>query len=357
MKLLSGLFIFFCLLSYSGESHAYAALSPKDSVDVQQIGGKSFIIHKVASGEGLYAIARKYKVSVSVLKSLNPKAAKGLRIGQLVKVPYTASKGVQVVGDAPEESVHIVKPGETLFSIARKYGISTQRLSELNGLKGNALRAGQRLKTGASAEAKPHLAEEEQPSPKGKPVYHAVKSGDTFFSLSRQYKTSETEIKKWNKLASERLEIGQRLIVGYGEKEAVVIAEASAGTKEVPKKKMAADTVVLNSLPISEGRRVDKRTGKVVEVGMAALIESPVKSNKYLAMHRTVPVGTIIQVKNQSNKLSVFVRVVGKLPDTGSNEKILIKVSQKAFDRLGGVDKNFPVEINYMLEMEESENQ
>jgi hypothetical protein len=42
------------------------------------------------------------------------------------------------------------------------------------------------------------------------------------------------------------------------------------------------------------------------------------------------------------------VRVLGKLPDTGVDEKVIIRISKKAFQRLGGVDYKFPVEISYL---------
>jgi hypothetical protein len=47
------------------------------------------------------------------------------------------------------------------------------------------------------------------------------------------------------------------------------------------------------------------------------------------------------------NDLSVFVRVIGKLPETGENSTILLKISRTAYDRLGAYDSQFPVEITY----------
>jgi len=65
-------------------------------------------------------------------------------------------------------------------------------------------------------------------------------------------------------------------------------------------------------------------------------------------MHRTAPIGTIMQVKNEMNNLTVFVRVIGKLPDTGENTNVTIRISKTAYDRLGAIDKRFPVEISYI---------
>jgi rare lipoprotein A (peptidoglycan hydrolase) len=68
----------------------------------------------------------------------------------------------------------------------------------------------------------------------------------------------------------------------------------------------------------------------------------------FLALHRTAPVGTIMQVRNQMNDLSVFVKVIGKLPDTGANDKVIVKLSKKAYERLAALDKRFRVELSYM---------
>ena len=68
---------------------------------------------------------------------------------------------------------------------------------------------------------------------------------------------------------------------------------------------------------------------------------------KYLVLHRTAPVGSVIRVKNEENELTIFARVVGVLPDIGDNSKLLIKLSQAAFDQLKAVNPRFPVEIAY----------
>jgi len=86
----------------------------------------------------------------------------------------------------------------------------------------------------------------------------------------------------------------------------------------------------------------------VVQRGMAEVIEDTQNTKKYLALHRNAPMGTIMQVKNEMNNQTVFVRVVGPIPPTGDNEKLILKISKKAYDRLGAVDNRFPVEVSYI---------
>jgi rare lipoprotein A (peptidoglycan hydrolase) len=83
-------------------------------------------------------------------------------------------------------------------------------------------------------------------------------------------------------------------------------------------------------------------------MGLASPIAGKTDTQKYLALHRTAQVGTIIQVRNEMNNLSVFVRVVGKLPNTGINDKITIRITQAAYESLGGINDRIPVEISYI---------
>lgn len=90
-----------------------------------------------------------------------------------------------------------------------------------------------------------------------------------------------------------------------------------------------------------------KNSDEVVESGLAELIEGTEGNRKYLAMHRTAPIGTILKVRNEMNNREVFVRVMGKLPDTAVNDKLIIKLSRSAYDRLGAIDPRFRVELTY----------
>jgi hypothetical protein len=86
---------------------------------------------------------------------------------------------------------------------------------------------------------------------------------------------------------------------------------------------------------------------EIKESGLAELIEGTDGNRKYLALHRTAPSGTILKVRNEMNNREVFVRVMGKLPETAPNDKLVIKISKSAYDRLGALDPKFRVEVTY----------
>jgi rare lipoprotein A (peptidoglycan hydrolase) len=81
---------------------------------------------------------------------------------------------------------------------------------------------------------------------------------------------------------------------------------------------------------------------------MAEVIESSGESTKFLALHRSAAVGSLLQVKNPQNGQSVYVRVIGKLPPTGANENVIIRLSKRALQKLQVVDQRFRVEVSYM---------
>lgn len=84
---------------------------------------------------------------------------------------------------------------------------------------------------------------------------------------------------------------------------------------------------------------------KIRERGLAEMIEDTQNTGKLLALHRSLKPGTKVQVKNPVNGLSTVVRVVGKLPDVGANSKVVIKVSQAAYQELRAAGRLFAVEL------------
>ena len=78
------------------------------------------------------------------------------------------------------------------------------------------------------------------------------------------------------------------------------------------------------------------------------MIDVPDNSGKYLALHKSAPIGTLVLVKNLANNQSIWVKVIGRLPSTDG--KLIIKLSPKAFERLNAVDKRIRAEISYLVQ-------
>jgi peptidoglycan endopeptidase LytF len=154
--------------------------------------------HIVQVGESLYLIAKNYGLTVAELKQLNPLASSNLRVGQELIV----GKGKGEVTAPPENNIHIVKSGETLYSIARQYGITTLQLIKLNSLISNVLKIGQILKV---------KEDPEDIVPKDIPEFYFVQKGDSLFNIAKMFGLQVANLMDMNQLKSGALSIGQKI--------------------------------------------------------------------------------------------------------------------------------------------------
>lgn len=330
----------------------------QDSIGTETINGKVFVIHKVDAGETLYAISKRYGVTVDQIVAQNPSADAGLEIDQVLKVPYVPRTSRPVV----QGKKHIVAEKETLFSISRLYGITVDDLKKSNNLTDNALSLGQELvikNTGM-------LASANQLEFKSAKTVHTVIAKETMFSITRQYGITVEQLREWNGLQSDELKIGQTLFItqpanskGGDTAPAQTFTQVQTQTNPVTQqqnpvieKTVVPITTAIVTPPVEKTATIKisetvSGTDEIRETGLAELIEGTDGNRKYLALHRTAPSGTILKVKNEMNNREVFVRVMGKLPETAPNDKLVIKISKSAYDKLGAIDNRFRVEVTY----------
>lgn len=113
--------------------------------------------HKVEQGETLYGISKKYNCSVTDIKNINPGIEDGISIGQEIKVPTPDNQISETIQNDPEVKIvktnydisyrdsvvkHTVLEHETLYSIAKRYMVSTDTLQRLNNLVGSKVKKG-----------------------------------------------------------------------------------------------------------------------------------------------------------------------------------------------------------------------
>lgn len=360
------------LLIITGTSFA-ERIALRDSVGVEKINGQSFIIHEVEEKETLFAISRRYKTPVNEIVQNNDGLKEGLKMGKRIRVPFVEKAAI------PSGSkIHNVAPGETMFSIARIYDVSVSDLMAWNELKGNDLSVGQSLIIEGAAEATatapaatPKVAEVEK-SPKSKTkttpvkqpaeqkgnsstqptttltsggwITHQVSQGQTLFSIARQYEAKVEDLIAWNGLSSNTLSLGQSLKVGRDK----VTTVPTVTSPSSPVEETVPVSAGPSTIEASENTNTSSTAYKnIKETGQAEVIEGTGNHKKYLVLHRTAPVGTIMRIRNEQNDITVFARVVGVLPNTGDNNKLVIKVSKAAFDQLKAVNSRFPVEVSY----------
>lgn len=206
--------------------------------------------HVVTKGESLYSIAKKYDTTIGAIKALNNFKSNILSIGQILKLPnyvnlteqaddiliYTVKKGdtlysiakkyslepndlieynqlfnniltigsqliIPIFNDKDNDSndtiTYIVNSGDTLYSIAKRYGINVNELMELNNLTNNMISIGQQLSIPQTSDY----------------ITYFVRTGDTLTSIANKFNTTIDEILKINNLNTTDITIGQLLII------------------------------------------------------------------------------------------------------------------------------------------------
>lgn len=158
--------------------------------------------HKVSRGESLSVIASKYGTSTQTLMKFNNLKSSSLAIGQVLKIPGSASSSSSSNAVKTKTITHTVKSGEYLGKIASRYKVLVADIKRENRLKSETLRVGQKLR----------ITVEVKDVPLRK---HKVARGDYLGKIASKYGVSVNSIRQANKLRSDSLAIGQVLIIPH----------------------------------------------------------------------------------------------------------------------------------------------
>ena len=183
----------------------------------------------------LRLIAKVASVTYEDLKNLNPELKQGITPLRYENYRLKLPIGTKAVFEENfskipewEKTVwlkHIVRRGETLSSVARKFGTTTATLRDINHLRRSSVRIGATIlvPTGnraatieetATAVTNAALTIEEPLAREAKPLRYRVKRGDTLWNISKRFNTTVDQIRKWNGLgATSTIRAGRRLIL------------------------------------------------------------------------------------------------------------------------------------------------
>jgi LysM repeat protein len=203
-----------------------------------------WVTHQVRRGEHLTGIAQRYGTTVTRLRSENRIQGNRILVGQALRVPVyqevsspsrtaqaqtTSSEASESQGpaesetgeasgpesseraaiaengerDEAESATHRVARGETLSTIAQRYGVSQAELRRANGISGSRILAGQELTipgAGTPAQA----------------TTHRVARGESLWGIARRYGVSQDAVRRANGISGNRILIGQELTIPAG---------------------------------------------------------------------------------------------------------------------------------------------
>ncbi len=170
--------------------------------------------YTVQKGDSLYSISQRFGLSVLDLMSYNNLTSTTLQIGQVLKLtPSDSDDGDFDIETKPIYENYTVKRGDSLYSIAKKYGTTVSQIKNDNNLTSNNLSIGQvlKIKVGEETIGIEECYGEDYGDLSKDYINYTVKRGDSLYSIARTYGTTVDQIKKLNNLTSNNLSIGQVL--------------------------------------------------------------------------------------------------------------------------------------------------
>ena len=167
----------------------------------EEILQNDYTIYVVKNGDSLYSIAKDFGVSVEELLTLNRLNSPEVYIGEQLLIP---TNGIQIVGVVD----YTIKQGDTLWRIANNCNVSVDDIVKLNNLDSTIIYPGQKIKLSESCAAR----QDNNNYSESEDIY-VVRKGDTLYSIARLFGTAVQKIIDDNNLSTTILTIGQKLKV------------------------------------------------------------------------------------------------------------------------------------------------
>jgi LysM repeat protein len=234
---------------------------------------------------------------------------------------------------------HTMKPGQTLWSLARFYGLKPEELKRFNTIYDDKVfNPGDKIRIPIPNKAiirfeNPNLNKSEL-----LPVCYVVKRGDTIFGIAkRDYKMPVDTLVRRNHLEGKPLQPGQILHTGWMSKNGVPdsLQNHKAYTTFDKESRAAKD--------------FEKERLRFNERGAVVWTEDKGKGRRKMAavLHNKARIGKVIEIFNPGNNKKVFAKVIGRIPPGAYDPSVIAVLTEYAAKILGAKDKKFFVEIKY----------
>jgi LysM repeat protein len=233
---------------------------------------------------------------------------------------------------------HPVKARQTLFSLARFYGLSLEELYEHNAVfrTDPMLRVGQRVKIPVPNRAIKRYKTAQYVASKHAPIYYVVQSGDNLFQICKRYFAMPVDtIVRRNRLRDNSIQPGQLLLMGW------------MGTEGVPPDWRPKREVTTND--ILQGRFEQERTRRREQEsqGVAFWQKDSKEEGDLYILHREAIIGSVIAVTNPMSGRVVYAKCIGRIPE-GYERNLECILSPAAARRIGARDPRFFVKLRYL---------
>jgi LysM repeat protein len=279
---------------------------------IPAIEAGGMVIYTVKKGDSLWLIARDFGVTVNEIKNANNLTSDLLSIGQQLKIPVNRSinderEGVlsmyrQIISEFPfGEVTYIVRKGDTLWSIAQSYGVSVDDIKSINSLVTDAIVPGQVLVIPIEV---PMMEE---------PIIYIVRLGDTLRGIAERFNVPLNLLRKTNRLVTDRLMIGQQLIIPIvPEEEIVMPEEPTTPTIHVVKRGDSLWSISrLYNITVDEIKTANNLTTDMIYAGQELLI--PIQLKLEPLTYRVEPGDSLWTIAKKFNTTVEILKRVNEL--------------------------------------------
>ena len=229
----------------------FASINKMDEGEKKNIlfvnSGDSYVEHKIKNGESLSSIANKYGVSIAQLKEWNNLKSNHLTRGKKLMIYPSDSRKVASAKSLAggHATKYKVKRGDSLGKIAEKFGVTTLQLRKWNQLSSNRIAAGKSLIV-HGRDITSSLGDNTTKR-NSNVIRYTIKSGDSISEIAEKFGVSINEIKNWNNLKSDKLVSGKSISI-YSDKDEVAETGAKPSKSESKhSKNIAADEHVVKN--------------------------------------------------------------------------------------------------------------
>jgi|GEM_PF-310282 len=225
----------------------------------------TFVRHTIRRGETLGKIAGKYGVPTNAVASLNGiRDPSKLRIGQTLTIPVKANSL------SARTITHVVSRGDTLGAIASRYGVSVGQLKQENSLRSDTISIGQRLtvkSAEAAATSSASTASVSSPSKARAASSYTVRSGDTVSGIASKHGLSTNDLRKANSLSSDTIKVGQKLSIPGSGSVASSGSSRSTATYTVRSGDVLGTIASKHDMSVRDLQKLNSISGTTIKVG------------------------------------------------------------------------------------------
>lgn len=235
---------------------------------------------------------------------------------------------------------HQMEKKQTLFSLAQFYGLSVEELYYYNpGLKDGQVALGQQVRVPIPNRAIIRYRPEDFAPWKYAPVFYKVRKGDTVYRIAKVYFRMPIDtIRGRAGLTNNDLKVDQLIQVGWMNINGIPEEYREFVGGPLERRNHALKQVYLRTL---------SPKGKNEQRGVACWRKDARESSDLYALHRKAPINSIVEVYNPMTYRTVYVKVIGRIPDTAYGDNVKVVLSPLAANLLGARDPRFFVHVRY----------